>query len=86
MPVIFAYLDWQRRRFIIVHDQKKVKGLYIFSEDIGIVNDRVQVWKGIWCQRLIPIDQNIEWFDEVVQLDMDDPLCYSIEQWIRLNG
>lgn len=85
MPVIFAYLDWQRRRFIIVHDQNKVKGLFKFSEDIGIVNDRVQVWKEVWCQRLIPIDQNIGWFDEVIQLDMDEPLCCSIERWIRLN-
>lgn len=83
-PVILAYLDWQRRRILIIRDYTKLSELYNFNSLIGLKNESIKFYynKGKkWRIRLVPIDNNIEWFDDVIYLAPNDSSCQLIEAY-----
>ena len=80
--IILAYLDWQRRRILIVHDRAKMEALYNFNLDIGLAGESIRIYSNGWRMRLIPIDANVGWFDDVVCLDKNDASCQAIEEYL----
>ena len=80
--IILAYLDWQCRRILIVHDKDKLSALYNFNKDIGLAGESIRVYGNGWRMRLIPIDWNLEWFDDKVYLDKNDASCNAIEEYL----
>jgi hypothetical protein len=81
--IILAYLDWQRRRILIIHNQQKLADLYNFNSNLGLVDETVRKYndKG-WRMRLIPIDKNAEWFDDIIYLDENDESCQMIDEYL----
>jgi hypothetical protein len=85
--IYLAYLDWQRRRILIIHNQQKLSALYNFNRNIGLANESIRYYnsKG-WRMRLIPIDKNAEWFDDIIYLDKNDECCQMIEDYCSANS
>lgn len=83
--IILAYLDWQRWRFLIVHDKAKMEALYNFNEDVGLARESIRIYGNGWRMRLIPIDENVGWFDDIIYLDENDASCKAIEEYLLSN-
>ena len=81
--IILAYLDWQRRRILIVHEKDKLSALYNFNKNIGLAEESIRIYGKGWRMRLIPpIDGNLKWFDDIVYLDKNDASCNEIEEYL----
>lgn len=84
--IYLAYLDWQRRRILIIHNQQKLSALFTFNSNIGLADESIRYYNGKgWRMRQIPIDKNTEWFDDIIYLDKNDDSCQMIEDYCIRN-